>query len=424
MDIKPNTNAVRVALLHSVSYVKFFFKWIWAAALTGAIGGYVGMFFHKSVAIATTIRGLAPQIMWFMPLAGIIIVTVYKLSGLMRNKGTDAIIESAQSGGRVPVLLAPAIFVGTVLTHLVGGSAGREGAALQLGGCIGSSIGKVFGMNREDIKIIVMCGMSAVFTALFGTPITASFFAMEVISVGKMEYHAIIPCLISAAAAYAITIFYNIPPTHFNLETIPIMNLLSMAQVALIAALCAVLGTMFCFIMHRTGHFAKKFIKNDYLRILAGSAVILLLTMLVGSYDYNGAGVGIISQAVAGEAKPYAFAMKILFTAITLGCGFKGGEIVPTFFIGSTFGCVIASLIGLEPGFGAAVGMTALFCSVVNCPVASVFLSVELFGAEGILMFAVACGISYMLSGYSGLYGSQKFVYSKFKDKHLNITTK
>ena len=205
---------------------------------------------------------------------------------------------------------------------------------------------------------------------------------------------------------------------------LPIINIISVSQVALIAALCAVLGTIFCFIMHKTGHAAKKLIKNPYIRILAGSAVVLGLTMLVGTHDYNGAGTGVIAKAVSGSAKPYAFALKILFTAVTLGCGFKGGEIVPTFFIGSTFGCMAASLIGLDPGFGAAVGMTALFCSVVNCPVASVFLSVELFGAEGILMFAVACGISYMLSGYSGLYGSQKFIYSKFKDKYLNITTK
>lgn len=424
MDIKPNTEAAKVSLLRAVSYIKFFIKWIWAAALTGAIGGYIGMFFHKSVAVATAVREMYPNIMRFMPVAGIIIVTVYKVFGLTKNKGTDAIIESAQDGEKVPVLLAPAIFIGTVLTHLVGGSAGREGAALQLGGCIGSSVGRVFGMVREDIKTIVMCGMSAVFTALFGTPITASFFAMEVISVGKMEYHAIIPCLISAASAYAVTIFYNVPPTHFDLKTVPIINIISVSQVALIAALCAVLGTIFCFTMHKTSHAAKNFIKNPYIRILAGSAAVLGLTMLVGTHDYNGAGTGVIARAISGNAEPYAFALKILFTAITLGCGFRGGEIVPTFFIGSTFGCMIASLIGLDPGFGAAVGMTALFCSVVNCPVASVFLSVELFGSEGILMFAVACGISYMLSGYSGLYGSQKFIYSKFKDKYLNITTK
>lgn len=247
---------------------------------------------------------------------------------------------------------------------------------------------------------------------------------MEVISVGRMEYHAIIPCFISAASAYAITIFYNVAPTHYDLQAIPIINIVSVLQVAFLAVLCAVLGTVFCLIMHKTGHVAKKLIKNPYLRILAGSAAILGLTILVGNHDYNGAGTGVIAKAVSGNAKPYAFALKILFTAITLGCGFKGGEIVPTFFIGSTFGCTIAALIGLDPGFGAAIGMTALFCSVVNCPVASVFLSVELFGAEGILMFAVACGISYMLSGYSGLYGSQKFIYSKFKDKYVNITTK
>ena len=409
---------------HALSYAKFFLKWIWAAALTGAIGGYIGMFFHKSVAVATTVRTMIPQMLWFMPLAGVIIVSVYKLMHLMKNKGTDAVIESAQYGEDVPLLLAPAIFIGTVLTHLVGGSAGREGAALQLGGAIGSTVGRSFGMRGSDTKTVVMCGMSSVFTALFGTPLTASFFAMEVISVGKMEYYAIIPCLISAATSYAITMFYNIPPTHFTLKTIPIMNVISMSQVALIAALCAALGTVFCLVMHRTGHALKKLIKNDYLRILAGSAVMIALTYIVGNRDYNGAGMNIISKAIAGEAKPTAFALKIIFTAITLGCGFKGGEIVPTFFIGSTFGCVTASLIGLDPGFGAAVGMTAMFCSVVNCPVASVFLSIELFGGGGMLMFAVACGISYMLSGYSGLYGSQRFVYSKFKDKYLNVNTK
>ncbi len=417
-------HVVHTKLSHAASYVKFFIKWIWAAALTGAIGGFIGMFFHKSVAIATTIRNLAPEIMWFMPLAGIIIVGVYKLFGLLKNKGTDAVIESAQSGDDIPILLAPAIFIGTVLTHLVGGSAGREGAALQLGGGIGSFVGKVFGMRKDDMQMVVMCGMSSVFTALFGTPITASFFAMEVISVGKMQYYAIIPCLVSSATAYAITMFYNIPPTHFNVEAIPVINLISFAQTAFISALCAALGTFFCGFMHKTGHLAKSLIKNDFARIIAGSIVLLLLTYIIGTYDYNGAGVGVISKAVAGEAKPYAFALKILFTAITLSCGFKGGEIVPTFFIGSTFGCTIASLIGLEPGFGAAIGMTALFCSVVDCPVASLFLSVELFGTDGIILFAIACGISYMFSGYSGLYGSQKFTYSKFKDKILNISTK
>lgn len=417
-------NNIRHHLSRGISYGKFFTKWLWAASLTGAIGGFIGMFFHKSVAIATAVRNFFPWMLWLMPVAGIIIVTVYKVLGLLKNKGTDAIIESAQSGENVPRRLAPAIFIGTVLTHLVGGSAGREGAALQLGGCIGNSVGRVFDMRKEDMQTIVMCGMSAVFTALFGTPITASFFAMEVIAVGKMQYYAIIPCIVSSAAAFAITIFYNVPPTHFNFGEVPVIDLVSFVQTAVIAALCAVLGTLFCAVMHRTGHAAKKLIKNDYIRIIAGSAVIIALTYIVGTRDYNGAGVSVISSAVAGEAKPYAFALKILFTAITLGVGFKGGEIVPTFFIGSTFGCAVASFIGLDPGFGAAVGMTALFCSVVNCPVASVFLSVELFGAEGILLFAAACAVSYMLSGYSGLYGSQKFAFSKFKDKNININTK
>jgi H+/Cl- antiporter ClcA len=274
------------------------------------------------------------------------------------------------------------------------------------------------------MQLIVMSGMSAAFTALFGTPITAAFFAMEVVTVGKMQYYSIIPCIISAATAFGMVQFFGVEPTHFALEFVPEFGLVSFLQVMLISIGCAIIGVLFCKSLHFAGHNFKRVFPNRYLRILAGSVIVMALTYLVGTYDYNGAGMNVVSRAVSGEAEPFAFVLKILFTAITLGCGFRGGEIVPTLFIGSTFGCVAASVIGLDPGFGAAIGMVALFCGVVNCPVASIFLSVELFGAEGILLFVIACGVSYMLSGYSGLYGSQKFAYSKFKDKYINVKTK
>ena len=174
--------------------------------------------------------------------------------------------------------------------------------------------------------------------------------------------------------------------------------------------------------MHFSHKGAAKLFKNTFLRAFVGGAAVVVLTLIFG-HDYNGAGMNIIEKAISGEAEPFAFLLKMLFTAVTIGFGFKGGEIVPTFFIGSTFGCVIGSLLGLDPGFAAALGLVALFCGAVNCPIASVFLSIELFGAGGIVYFAIACAVSFALSGYFGLYSSQKIVYSKTRAEFINIKT-
>ena len=197
-----------------------------------------------------------------------------------------------------------------------------------------------------------------------------------------------------------------------------------MLKVVILAVLCAAISILFCVAIKKCEHGMEKLIRNNYLRAAAGGAVIVLLTLVVRTHDYNGAGMEVISRAISGEARPEAFILKIIFTAITISAGFKGGEIVPAFFIGSTFGCVCGSLLGLDPGFAAAIGFVALFCGVVNCPVASMMLSLEVFGAEGIIFFAVVCGVSYMMSGYSGLYKSQKIVYSKLSDEYIDANTK
>jgi H+/Cl- antiporter ClcA len=397
-------------------------KWSLIAALTGAIGGFIGMAFHVSVEAVTEIRAVHGWMLYFLPLGGIIIVALYKLCNF--NKGTDAVISSIRTDDEVPAVMAPLIFISTVITHLLGGSAGREGAALQIGGSIGAQVGRFLSLDEKDMHLITMCGMSGVFSALFGTPLTATFFALEVTSVGIMYYSALIPCIVSALTAYALTLFYNIEPTHFVLNSVPHISVSVILQTASIAALCALLSIIFCTVMHKSEKYLKKFIKNDYLRIVIGGLAIIALTLLTGCRDYNGAGMAIINDAVNGAAKPDAFIWKIIFTAITIGCGYKGGEIVPTFFIGATFGCFIAGLLGLDAGFGAALGMVAMFCGVLNCPIASIILSIELFGSQGIILFAVTSAISYMLSGYYGLYGSQKIMYSKLKAEYINQKTK
>lgn len=400
-----------------------FFKWIIIAVMTGLVGGTVGSMFHLSVEFATKTRYEYPWILYLLPFGGLIIVFLYK-EGMNEDPGTNLVINSIRTDGKVPFLMAPLIFIGTVITHLLGGSAGREGAALQLGGSIGSKIGNFIGLDEKDMHLVTLCGMSGVFAALFGTPLTATLFSMEVISVGIIYYSAFIPCIVSSLTAYAVSIYFGLEPVRFDLIVIPEVSLSNIIKVIILGSLCAVVSIIFCQLLHKSNKLFKEKIPNSYLRVFIGGSVIVILTLITGTRDYNGAGMEIISNAVNGSARPEAFILKMIFTAVTIGVGYKGGEIVPTFFIGSTFGCVFGSMLGLNPCFGAAVGLVALFCGVVNTLITSIILSIELFGAGNIVMFAIACGVSYMESGYYSLYSSQKIMYSKIKAEYINRNAK
>jgi len=406
----------------SLNYVITFVKWCFIAIVVGAAGGFVGTAFHKSVDYVTEVRHINGWLIFLLPIGGVVIVSLYKLC--KTNAGTNRVIESVRTNKKVPILMAPLIFVSTVITHLLGGSAGREGAALQLGGSIGYQFGKIFKLDEKDMHLIVMLGMSGVFAALFGTPLTATFFALEVISVGVIYYVALVPCIISSIVAYNIALAFGVTPVKFSNIVMPSMDIIMLLKVVGLALLCALISIGFCSAMKFFDKFAESKVPNAYIRAFVGGCAIILLTLAVGTQDYNGAGMDVISRAMNGNAVPFAFLLKIVFTVITISAGFKGGEIVPTFFIGSTFGCVMGGLLGLDPGFGAAIGFVALFCGVVNCPVASIMLALEVFGAHSILVFAIVCGVSYMMSGYYGLYSSQKIMYSKLEATYININTK
>lgn len=408
----------------ALNYVRTFIKWLVISVVTGAVGGLVGTLFHISIDSVTELRTQNPWILFFMPIGGLIIVFLYKVTKMWDNGGTNNIINSVKEKETVPFKLAPLIFVSTVITHLVGGSSGREGAALQLGGSIGAQSAKIFRQDKMNENIVIMCGMSSVFSALFGTPITATVFAIEVISVGVMYYAGLVPCIFSALTAYVIAKYFGVNPVQFTVPGIPPLEFFTVIKIIILSALCAVVSIIFCVSMKKAAHFGKIIIKNDYLRAVCGGIIIILLTLLVGTYDYNGAGMNIVQKAIGGTANRYDFILKIIFTAITLAAGFKGGEIVPTFFVGATFGCICGELLGLDPGFSASLGLTALFCGVVNCPFAAFLLAVEIFGGSGIIYYAMASGISYMLSGYYGLYSSQKIVYSKLRAEYINIDAK
>ena len=395
------------------------------AAVLGGISGVVGSAFHHLVDLATEARENYDFLIWFLPIGGLFTMLLYRLAHATRGVDTDRVIEAADTDNRsIPFVMAPLIFVSTCLTHLFGGSAGREGAALQIGGSIGYNFGRLLKLDKKDLRIVVMTGMSGLFAALFGTPVTATFFAVEVISVGVMHYAGLVPCIVSSFAASFIAKLFGLSPVQFSSVKIPEINIDIMGKSIILSVLCAIVSVIFCLFLEKGEHLFKKMFKNPYIRIFVGGCIIVALTMLFGTRDYNGAGMDVISRALAGEARAEAFILKLVFTVITVAAGFKGGEIVPTFFIGSTFGCAVAPLIGLDASFGAAIGFIALFCSVVNCPVASVMLAIEVFGGDGILPFAAVCSISYMTSGYSGLYHSQRIVYSKFGESYINIHTK
>lgn len=413
-----------VILKSSGKFLLEFLRWAAIAVVVGCIGGVIGAGFHMAVSGANELRGEHPWLIFLLPVGGLAIVALYKFSSMLESHGTDDIIDSVRGTREIPFRTAPLIFISTVITHLLGGSAGREGAALQLGGSIGYGVGRIFSLDFKDKHIVVMCGMSALFSALFGTPLTSTVFAIEVISVGVMYYSGLIPCMASALTAYGITRLLGIEPTHFALASVPALGLGPLLKTLVIAAFCAGLSVIFCIMLHGTDAGLKRLIKNPYIRIAAGGLAVISLTLLSGTTDYNGAGEQVILNAVGGTVKPEAFLLKMVFTAITIGSGFKGGEIVPTFFVGAAFGCLAGELIGLDPGFGAAVGMVAMFCGMLNCPIASIILSIEMFGQQGLILFAAAAAVSYMLSGYYGLYHSQKIMYSKFRAEYINKKTR
>ncbi len=407
---------------HVMLYVRTVAKWLLAAAMIGAVGGVVGTLFHAGVEYATWLRGEQSVLLWLLPVVGPAIAALYR-STRVEGLGTNAVLEAVHQGRSIPLRLAPAIFFATIFTHLAGGSAGREGAALQIGGDLGEHLGSLLRMDDKDCRLATLCGMSALFSALFGTPLAAVFFALEVVSIGVLYYSGLIPCLTSSLVAYAVSLRFGIGPTRYAVAAPPI-DALTLLRAALLALGCALVSILFCETLHRTERLAVKAVKNDYLRAFLGGWLVIALTLLAGCRDYNGAGGDIIAAAIGGTAKPEAFALKIVFTAVTLGCGFKGGEIVPTLFVGSTFGCAAGALLGLPAGFSAALGVTGLFCGMTNCPITSLLISIELFGADGLLCYAVVCAVSYVCSGYRGLYSSQTILYSKLRAEFINVHTK
>lgn len=411
-------------LIHSISHLRLFVRWLILSLISGLVIGGIGSLFALCMTEAVELRAAHPWIMYLLPVGGILIILLYKLFRYQNDRGTNMVIASIHAEGEIPWKMAPMIFASTVITHLVGGSAGREGAALQMGGSLGAVMGRKLKMCDTDRRVLVMCGMSAVFSAGFGTPLAAAIFAMEIGSVGVMYYAALVPCAVSSLTAWKLAVFLGVEHDNFALQSIPELNISGALWIVLLGVLCAGISVLFCMTLHKMNSFLKSTLKNPYVRIAAAGCALILISVLLGNQDFLGAGIPMIERALHGEVVWYAFLLKMLCTAITIEAGYKGGEIVPSFFIGATFGCLFGQLTGFSPALCAAVGMVSIFCGVTNCPISSLLIGFELFGFQDPSYFLIGIAVSYMLSGYYGLYRDQRIVYSKYEPRYINRHTR
>lgn len=404
--------------------LKALIKWLTLGCCTGVIVGTVASLFGHALIFANAWRVQHPAIVLALPLGGLLITALYRATKNGDDKGTNTVIASIHSSAHIPFRTAPLIFLSTAITHLCGGSAGREGAALQLGGSIAGKLGGILRLNENDKHLIIMCGMSAGFSALFGTPLAATVFSMEVISVGIMHYAALVPCVSAAMIAHFIAGAFQMPPESFPVAC-SAMEPADFFKIVLFAALAGLVSILFCVLLHRAEHLYKKVLKNPYLRAATAGFLVVILAAALGTDQYLGSGMVIIEHIFhhGTAAVPAAFLLKMVFTALTLGGGFKGGEIVPSLTIGAAFGSCTAALFGLPMELIAACGMVGVFCGVTNSPITSLLIAFELFGFAGMPYYLVTVAVSYMISGRYGLYRAQRIMYSKTETRFINSTT-
>mgnify|MGYP002775300981 CR=1 FL=1 len=415
-----------------VEATKTLVRWTFlVSAVAVAVGSACALFLWL-LDRATELRFQFPWLLFLLPIAGFLIGLAYLWKGSSTEGGNNLIVEQIhEPGAGVPLRMAPFILVATVLTHLFGGSAGREGTAVQLGGSLASGVGKLFKLDSDGVRIILMAGIAAGFGAVFGTPLAGAVFALEVLTLGRVQYVALIPCLASALIADITCRAWGIHHTLYNISYLsgqshvefdPIMLL----KVAIAGVAFGLIGMVFAEANHTLGAFMKKHIKFAPLRPLVGGLAIIALVYIFGTREYLGLGVWspnphdvTIARLFGPEIHPWAWALKLLFTVVTLSAGFKGGEVTPLFFIGAALGNALAGILGVPPDLFAALGFVAVFAGAANTPLACTLMGIELFGSTHGVYIAVACCVAYLCSGHSGIYLSQRIGVPKTLDGDL-----
>ncbi|MBN9300096.1 MAG: voltage-gated chloride channel family protein [Filimonas sp.] len=420
------------------SIFKHTIRWSLLTIPVAACIGSVVAFFLWLLDIVTHIRWQHSYLLYLLPIAGIAIYFLYKLFGKNSERGNNLIIEEIhEPGGGVPARMAPLVLISTIITHLFGGSAGREGTAVQMGGSIASAFAKWLKLSKEDVQILLTAGIAAGFGAVFGTPVTGSIFAMEVLAIGIIQYNAILPCLIAGVTGHVACSVWGIHHTEYHIAVssgishtlISYANLWLLAKTIIAGIAFGLASFLFIATVHRLKSTWQAVIKIEWLIPVAGAALIILLCFLLQTNDYlglgvtsnNANGVSIVSSFAPGGATSWSWFWKLLFTAITLSSGFKGGEVTPLFFIGAALGNTLATIFHVPIDLFAGLGFIAVFAGATNTPLACTIMGVELFGGEHILLYAVACFTAYLFSGHASIYNAQKIEILKAPGASLSL---
>ncbi len=414
---------------HRFQQFRSLFKWVLLVVPMAVVVGSLCAAFLWSLDKATATRFDHPWLIFLMPVAGFLMVLVYQRFGRGSEGGNNLIVDQIhEPGGGVPLRMAPFILVSTVLTHLVGGSAGREGTAVQLGGSIASAFAKIFRLSHAEIRILLMAGIAAGFGAVFGTPIAGAVFALEVLTIGRMQYEALIPSLAAAIAAdwtchawgiehiqYHIGYLSGTAASTFHLDA------LLLVKVGIAGIIFGLAARCFSEVSHRASATFKRLCAYAPLRPVIASAILIGLVYLLGTRQYLGLGVWSLNPGdatILGFFDPtrvdyWSWFWKAVFTIVTLSAGFKGGEVTPLFFIGAALGNAIAAILGAPADLFAGLGFVAVFAGATNTPLACMIMGIELFGATHTVYLAVACFLAYICSGHTSIYLSQRLGIAK-----------
>lgn len=403
--------------LDRIDLLLYMVKWLFLAILVAILAGSASALLLFGLDWAGATRTAHRELIWLLPLAGFLVGWLYLRFGREVEAGNNLLIDQIHDPAKVIALrMAPLILGGTVISHLFGASVGREGTAVQMGGALADQLTHLFKFKQEDRRLILMTGISAGFASVFGTPLAGAIFALEVLAVGRLRHDAILPCVVAAIVADQVASLWGAHHIHYVIPFVPAISAWGIAAMVIAGAIFGVTGRVFAVATHALGGAMKKWIHYGPLRPLLGGALVAAAVWYLDADRYIGLGLPVIVEAFQQPLAPFDFAAKMVFTVVSLGSGFKGGEVTPLFYIGATLGNALAPLLQMPLALMAGIGLVAVFAGAANTPIASTLMAIELFGAEIGVFAAIACVVSYLFSGSAGIYRSQRGGAAKRRD--------